>query len=92
MFSSRYNKDLTITPTFTFGDTTIGTTKSVKNLGVLLDNQLNFNNQVNLMCKKAMLAIRSIGRIKKYLTRDNLAKLVNSFVTPATATAPATAY
>ena len=34
------------------------------------------------VCKKTMLAIRSIGRIKKYLSRDDLARLVNAYVTP----------
>jgi hypothetical protein len=34
------------------------------------------------MCKKAILAIRSIGRIKKYLSHDNVERVVNAFVTP----------
>jgi len=82
IFSSRFNRGLLPTSTFSFGNTTIETSKSVKNLGVRMDNQLTFREQVNSMCKKAMFAIRSIGRIKKYLTRDNLAKLVNAFATP----------
>ena len=39
-------------------------------------------NQLNLICKRAMLAIRSIGRIKKYLSKDHLARVVNAFVIP----------
>ena len=39
-------------------------------------------SQINLICKKAMLLIRSIGRIKKYLSKDDLARVVNAFVIP----------
>ena len=39
-------------------------------------------SQINLICKKVTLAIRSIGRIKKYLSKDHLACVVNAFVIP----------
>ena len=36
-------------------------------------------NQIFVICKKAMLSIRAIGRIKKYLSKDDLAHVVNAF-------------
>jgi len=56
--------------------------KRLVNLGVMFDENLTSMSQINLICKKAMLAMRSIGCIKKYLSKDHLARLVNAFVIP----------
>ena len=48
----------------------------------MFDENLTSMSQINLICKKAMLSIRSIGRIKKYLSKDDLARVVNAFVIP----------
>ena len=52
----------------------------VRNLGVIMDKNLSFTNHINDMCKKATLAIRSIGRIRKYLPNDGIKRLVNALV------------
>ena len=80
LFSSRFTKNHELLPTFSFGNNMISITKEARNLGVMLDENLTSILQINLICKKAMLAIRSIGRIKKYLSKDHLAHAVNAFV------------
>ena len=45
-----------------------------------MDKTLLFNDHINETCKKASFAIRSIGRIRRYLPYDGLKMLVNSLV------------
>ena len=66
------------------GDARVEVKEKVKNIGVIMDKNLSFSNQVNETCKKATLAIRSIGRIRKYLPYDGLKMLVNHLVTTYT--------
>lgn len=83
LFSSRFSKNYELLPTFSFGNNTISVTKEARNLGVMFDENLTSMFQINLICKKAMLSIRSIGRIKKYLSKDDLARVVvSAFVIP----------
>ena len=80
-FTSRFMKQ----PSFgvfgvsiTFAGTEIIITKKAKNLGVIMDNSLSFSSQINEICKKSTLAIRSVGRIRKYLSLYGLKILVNA--------------
>ena len=43
-----------------------------------MDRTLSFNDHINEICKKAIFAIRSIGRSRRYLPYDELKMLVNS--------------
>ena len=47
-----------------------------------MDNNLSFSSHINEICKKSTLAIRSIGRFRKYLSLDGLIMLVNFLVIP----------
>ena len=82
LFSSRFSKNYELLPTFSFKNNTISVTKEARNLGVMFDENLTSMSQINLICKKATLAVRSIGRIKKYLSKHYLACVVNAFVIP----------
>ena len=53
----------------------------VKNLGVYLDSNLTFDNHVNKVVSNCYLAIKNIGKIKHLLNREDLERLVHSFVT-----------
>ena len=55
-----------------FAGTEINITKKARNLGVIMDNNLSFSSHVNEIRKKSTLAIRSIGRIRKYLSLDGV--------------------
>lgn len=47
---------------------------------VILGQELTLQQFLNNICVKAILAISYIGRIRKYLSQDNLKRIVNAFV------------
>ena len=65
---------------FSFNNTTIELSDKVRDWGVILDQELSLRQQVKDTCKKAIMAIRSISRMRKYLSQDNLKSIVNAFV------------
>ena len=79
-FTSRFQKQPIALDTFKFANTDVTVSDKVRNLGVIMDKNLSFTNHINDMCKKATLAIRSIGRIRKYLPNDGIKRLVNALV------------
>jgi len=50
-------------------------------LGVAMDSNLKMTHHINKVCKSASHAIRNIGRIRKYLGKENCEKLIYAFVT-----------
>ena len=40
---------------------------SVRLLGIEIDNQLNFDNDVSTLCKRASSQLNAIGRYRKYI-------------------------
>ena len=40
---------------------------SGRSLGIEIDNQLNFDNHVSTLCKKAHSQLNAIGRLRKYI-------------------------
>ena len=79
LFTSRFTKTPNIEKLF-FDSTVIELTEKVRDLGVILDKSLTPTYHINETCRKATNAIRSIGRIRKYLTNENLKLLVNALV------------
>ena len=79
-FRSRFMKQPSFGDSIIFAGTEINITKKARNLGVIMDNNLSFSSHVNEIRKKSTLAIRSIGRIRKYLSLDGVKMLVNTFV------------
>ena len=79
LFTSRFTKTPNI-ETLSFAKTIIKLTERVCDLGVNLDKNLSLTYHINETCKKATNAIRSIGRIRKYITKENLKLLVNALV------------
>ena len=80
-FSSKFNKNLTINQVFSLNNKNIEIRDKVRDLGVILDKNLSLSNHINEVCKIVTLTIRSIGLIRKYLSADNLERLVNTLVT-----------
>ena len=61
------------------GDTAVTTVSQAKDLGVIIDRNLSFEPHVNNICRSASLALRIIGRIRKYLDRDTTEQLIHAF-------------
>ena len=54
--------------------------QSAKNLGVVLDDVLSFENQVNKVVKSSYCTIKKLYQVKGYLTEVQLKQLVCSYV------------
>ena len=50
----------------------IETTKSVKLLGIEIDNQLSFNQHISKLCSKAAMQLNAVCRLTKFMgNKDN---------------------
>ena len=79
LFTSQFTKTPNIEK-LSFDNIVIELTERVRDLGVTLDKNLSLTYHINETCKKATNSIRSIGHIRKYLTKENLKLLVNALV------------
>ena len=64
----------------TLGNKEIVAEKSVKLLGIIIDNKLNFNEHVTRLCKKANQKLHALARISKYLSTEKLRILMEAFI------------
>ena len=53
----------------------------VRDLGVVWDSTMNFEQHVTIICKSAYYQLHNIYRIRKYLTVDATKSLVHAFIT-----------
>ena len=56
-------------------------TQEARNLGVTIDKHLQLTTHINNICKSAYHSIRNIGKIRKFLDRNNLERVVHAFIT-----------
>jgi hypothetical protein len=61
-------------------NTIIPPSDSVKNLGVILDSSLSMVAQIGRVCKIGFFQLRTIGKIRKFLTTSAAKCLVNALV------------
>ena len=54
--------------------------KSVKLLGINIDNKISFDEHVSSLCKKASNQLNTISRLQRYLSFKEKEVLINSFV------------
>ncbi len=57
------------------------TSSTVKNLGVILDSNLSFENHISNVTKTAFFHLRNIAKLRNMLTVSDVEKLVNAFMT-----------
>ena len=68
-------------PSVSVDGTLVIPVNSARSLVVVLDGHLSLSSHVNNVCKSASLAIRNIGRIRRYLSQNDTERLVHAFVT-----------
>jgi hypothetical protein len=68
------------TPELICGNQVFRPTESVRNLGSILDTNLNFDKQINSKCANCYLHIRRIWAIRHYLTEKCTKSLVHALV------------
>ena len=59
---------------------TIHNSKSVKLLGVCIDNKLNFNEHVSNICKKVSKKLHALRRVSQYIQKDKLKLIMKAFI------------
>ena len=57
------------------------TTASKELLGVIIDNNLNFNDHINNICKKAGRKLNALSRLSHLMKKDQKILIYNSFIT-----------
>jgi hypothetical protein len=63
------------------GGYNVQTSKCVRNLGVLFDSSMLMKDQINSVVKGCNIHLRSIGRIRQYLSFEAASNLVHAFIT-----------
>ncbi len=57
------------------------TSSTVKNLGVILDSNLSFENHISHVTNTAFFHLRNIAKLRNMLTVSDAEKLVHAFMT-----------
>ncbi len=57
------------------------TSSTVKNLGVILDSNLSFENHISHVTKTAFFHLRNISKLRNMLSVSDAEKLVHAFMT-----------
>ena len=63
------------------GDTHIPGVPSARNIGAVLDDQLNMEDHVKSICKASYMHLHNVAKIGWYLTKYAAATLIHSFMT-----------
>ena len=59
------------------GDSQIVPSVKVRNLGVIFDQSLSFDDHISAICQSVHFHIRSIGKVRKLLSFDACATLIH---------------
>ena len=62
------------------GSSAIKPVTTLKNLGVIFDQELKMSDHVNSICKKGYYQLKRIRQIRKYLDKTSTEKMVHAFV------------
>ena len=54
--------------------------KSVKLLGVTIDNRLDFNEHISKLCKKVSTKFDALARVSNFMGHDKLRKILKAFI------------
>lgn len=63
------------------GQSNVKLVTTVRNLGVLFDQQLTMSDHVNNVCRKGYAQLRKIRQIRKYLDNQAAEQIVHAFIT-----------
>ena len=73
---SNRDKDLSLI----INNEVIECSKSVKLLGVTIDNKLDFNEHVSKLCKKVSAKLHALARVSNFMNQDKLRLLMKAFI------------
>ena len=58
----------------------MNSTKSVKLLGLTIDDRLRFDQQISNLCSKTKMQLNALGRLQNYMGKPEKVAIVNSFI------------
>lgn len=61
-------------------NTSVSSSSTVKNLGVIFDDDLSFKAHISQVCKTAFFHLRNISKIRNLLCKNDAEKLIHAFV------------
>ena len=64
-----------------FGGSVVQASPSARNLGVVFDNESSLDKHISAICKSAFFHLRTIAKIRSYLTEEATIALVHAFIT-----------
>ena len=73
----KINNELNIT----IGNSVVDAIPSVRNIGAYIDCELLMNDQISNICRASYMSLRSLRKIRPYLTPNSAETLVHAFVT-----------
>ena len=62
------------------GEHVVGSSSTVRNLGVEYDSALTMEKQINMLCRSCYMYLYQIGRIRRYITNTACKSLVHAMV------------
>ncbi len=65
----------------TLNDITLASSTTVRNLGVIFDQNLSFDSHIKQISRTAFFHLRNIAKIRSILSQKDAEKLVHAFVT-----------
>uniref|UniRef100_A0A669DD67 Pyrin domain-containing protein n=1 Tax=Oreochromis niloticus TaxID=8128 RepID=A0A669DD67_ORENI len=60
---------------------TLASSNTVRNLGVIFDQDMSFNAHIKQICKTAFFHLRNISKVRNILSQSDAEKLVHAFIT-----------
>ena len=76
---SRFHNDRAI-PSVKIGNSDIRPVDGVRDLGVFIDGQLMMSDHIKNVCRMALISLRTLGQLRKYLDRSTTERLVHAFI------------
>ena len=73
---NKHDKDLSII----INEEVIECSKSVKLLGITIDNRLNFREHISNLFKKVSIKLHALARVSNFMNQDKLRILMKSFI------------
>ena len=71
---------ITSSKSIRIGDSVIDAVESVKNIGAMIDSQLDMRAHVSYLSKSSYYHLRNIGHIRPNISEDTAATLVHAFI------------
>ena len=81
VFSSKFKAKETKDMCINVGNSRVHAVDSVRNLGIILDKNLDMKKQINAISKSCFYQIRNIGQIRQYITEEACKTIVQALVT-----------